>query len=211
MTSTADESVAPTTDVDTEPASIINEMLDLDDFLATDVRRAEKTEILYTKPHLEAEIDALELELQSLTDGSSALPADEEAAVGDVPAGGERTAEVVAAEIQAKRREYAASGKKILLRQLASEDWMAFEQQWKAAFEKGAPYPAPMWDDLISKSAVTPSMPLEKVQALRTKLGNPPLSKLAITCWTLNTEGGVSVPFSRLSSRVLRPKQPETS
>lgn len=209
MTSTADESVAQTTD--TEQPSIINEMLDLDDFLATDVRRAEKTEILYTKPHLEAEIDALEIELQQLTDGTGAPLVDEEAAVGDVPAGGERTAEIVAAEIQDKRREYAASGKKVLLRQLASEDWMAFEQQWKSAFDDGAPYPAPMWDDLISRCAANPAMPLEKVQALRAKLGNPPLSKLAITCWDLNTKAGVSVPFSLLSSRVLRPKPPATS
>lgn len=199
-----------TTDV-TEQPSIINEMLDLDDFLATDVRRAEKTEVLYTKPHLEAEIDDLELELQRLTDGSGALPADEEAAVGDVPTGGDRTAEVVAAEIQAKRREYAESGKKILLRQLASEDWTAFEQQWKTAFDNGAPYPAEMWDDLIAKSAVTPAMPLDKVKALRAKLGHPPLSKIAITCWKLNTEVGVSVPFSRLSSHVLKHKQPEKS
>lgn len=206
-----------TTDASTTPepadeaGSIINEMLDLDDFLATDVRRAEKTEIIYAKPHLEAEIDALELELQRLTDGSGALLVDDEAAVGDVPAGGERTAEVVAAEIQDKRREYAASGKKVLLRQLASEDWMAFEQQWKSAFDNGAPYPAPMWDDLISRCAANPAMPLEKVQALRKKLGNPPLSKIAITCWDLNAKAGVSVPFSLLSSRVLRPRPPATS
>ena len=36
-------------------------------------------------------------------------------------------------------------------------------------------------------------------------------SRLAMTAWALNTEGGVSVPFSRLSSLVLDPKQRATS
>lgn len=188
------------------PESVIDTVLDLDELLASDVRRAEKTEILYTKPHLEAEIDALEAELQQLTDGSSSPMVDEEASLAEGPVGG-RSAEVVAREIQEKRKEYAASGRSVRLKQLPSEDWTAFETTWKAALSKGAPYPVAMWDDLISKCAVAPEMPLAKVQALRAKLGHPPLHKLAMTCWDLNTTSGVSVPKSPLSSDVLRPRK----
>ncbi|MEV5001940.1 hypothetical protein [Nocardioides sp. LML1-1-1.1] len=186
--------------------SVINEMLDLDDLLASEVRRAEKLFPLYTKPHLEAEIDVLQVELESVTDGSAAVPADDEAAVGDDTPHDGRSAEVIAREIQAKRQEYAASRRMIRLRQLTSEDWLAFEQDWKKTLDKGAPYPPEMWDAVIAASAVAPEMPVDKVRALRKKLGNPPLYELAMEAWKLNTEGGISVPFSRLSSHVLRPK-----
>lgn len=193
--------------------NFINEFLDLDEVLSAQVHLAEKTEVLYTKPHIEAEINALELELQRLTDGTGApvLAADDEASVGDAAPEGQRTARDVALEIQAKRREYAESGRKIVLRQLPSDDWLAFEAHWKQALDKGAPYPPEMWDDLISKSAVRPEMPAAKVKALRKKFGNPTLYVLGMTCWKLNTESGVSVPFSQLSSAVLKPRARATS
>lgn len=192
--------------------SVINEMLDLDDLFASEVRRAEKLFPLYTKPHLEAEIDGLLLELQGVSDGSAADPADpadpadEERAVGEHRAASERTAEVITREIEAKRREYAASRRMIRLRQLPSEKWLAWEQQWKDALDKGPAYPPEMWDSLISVSAVEPELPVESVKALRGKVGYPPLAALADVAWKLNTEGGVSVPFSQRSSRALKPR-----
>lgn len=188
-----------------DTAGIIDDFLDLDEILSAQVHRAERTEILYLKPHLEAEIDALEAELEKAASNPHWTDTSGEAAVGDQPAGS-ATAEELAEQIQAKRREYAESGKKVLLRQLPSEEWTGFEATWKKALDTGSPYPAEMWDDLISKCAVRPTMPVDKVKALRKKLGYPPLHKLALTAWKLNTEGGVSVPFSRLSSDVLRPK-----
>lgn len=187
--------------------SVINEMLDLDDLLANDVRRAEKLVPLYTKPYLEAEIDALQLELESVTDGSATVPADSEASLGDDGPSDRRSAETIAREIQAKRQEYAASRKMIRLRQLTSEDWLAWETEWQKTLDKGAPFPPEMWDSVIAASAVQPEMPVEKVKQLRSKLGNPPLYAIAMEAWKLNTEGGISVPFSPLSSRVLRPKE----
>jgi hypothetical protein len=207
-----DPTLAPAAD-DQADATFINEFLDVDDVLAAPAHLSEKTEILYTKPELEAEINALELELQGLTDGTGApvLDADGEASVGDAAPQGGRTARVVALEIQAKRREYAESGRKIVLRQLPSEDWLAFEATWKKALDAGAPYPPAMWDDLIAKSAIRPEMTAAKVKALRTKFGNPTLYVLGMTCWKLNTESGISIPFSQLSSAVLKPRRHATS
>ena len=193
--------------------NLINDFLDLDEVLAAQVHLAEKTEVLYTKPHLEAEINALEIELERLTDGTGSPVVDpaDEASVGDAPTASGRTAQVIALEIQAKRQEYAESGRKIVLRQLPSDDWLAFEATWKQALDKGAPYPPEMWEALISQCARRPEMPVEKVKALRKKFGQPTLHVLGMTCWKLNTEGGVSVPFSQLSSAVLKPKQRATS
>lgn len=203
-------STEPTTDpaIDT---SIIDEILDIDALLASNIERAERSEVLYTKPHLEAKIDALEAELERLNIGSDSNSPDGEAAVGDAPAAGGRSPEVVAREIQALRREYAASGRLVRLRQLPSEEWTSFEATWKDALSKPPPFPAAMWDDLIAKCAIAPELPVAKVRDLRKKLGHPPLHKLALTCWDLNTEAGVSVPFSRLSSDALKPKRPGMS
>ncbi|NGZ99622.1 hypothetical protein G5V59_02495 [Nocardioides sp. W3-2-3] len=135
------------------------------------------------------------------------MPADDEAAVGDTTSRDGRSAEVIAREIQAKRQEYAASRKMIRLRQLASEDWLAWEQQWKTVLDKGAPYPPEMWDSVIAVSAVEPEMPAGKVKETPQEARQP--AALRDSPWrrgSLNTEGGISVPFSRLSSHVLRPK-----
>ncbi|UUW88469.1 hypothetical protein [Pimelobacter simplex] len=188
-----------------DTAGLIDDFLDLDEILSAQVHRAEKTEILYLKPHLEAEIDALEADLEKAVSNPRWLDAVGEVAVGD-QADDSATAEDLAEQIQSKRREYAESGKKVLLRQMPSDEWTEFEATWKKVLEAGSPYPAEMWDDLISKCAVRPTMPVDKLKALRKKLGHPPLHNLALTAWKLNTEGGVSVPFSRLSSDVLRPK-----
>lgn len=201
------------TDPTTDPAvdtSIIDEILDIDALLASNIERAERSEVLYTKPHLEAKIDALEAELERLNIGADSVQRDGEASVADAAAGG-RSAEVVAREIQELRKEYAASGRLVRLRQLPSEEWTSFEATWKDALAKPPPFPAAMWDDLIAKCAIAPELPVAKVRDLRKKLGHPPLHKLALTCWDLNTEAGVSVPFSRLSSQALAPKRPGTS
>lgn len=197
--------------IDAADASIIDEILDIDALLASEIERSERSEILYLKPHLEAKIGALENELQRLSIDTDSKTPDAERSLADAPAAAGRTAEVVAREIQSLRAEYAASGKLVKIRQLPSEDWTAFEALWKDTLAKGAPYPATMWDDLIAKCAIAPELPLAKVQALRKKLGHPPMHKLALSCWELNTQAGVSVPFSRLSSAVLKPRQPGTN
>lgn len=202
-------STEPTTDA--TDLSIIDEILDIDALLASEIERSERSEILYTKPHLEAKIDALDSELERANIGAESNLPDGERSVGEAPATEGRTTEVIAREIQALRAEYAASGKIIRLRQLPSEDWTAFEAHWKDALAKGAPYPVEMWDDLISKCAIAPELPITKVRALRKKLGHPPLHKIALSCWDLNTQAGVSVPFSRLSSEALRHKRPGMS
>jgi hypothetical protein len=59
---------------------IVDTILDLDGLLSADVRRAEKTARFCSKPWLEADIDELVFELESLTDNDGIpLPAGEHA------------------------------------------------------------------------------------------------------------------------------------
>jgi hypothetical protein len=54
--------------IEPPPVSIIDTILQLDDYLSGDVRRAEKTARFCSKPWLEADIDELLFELEGLTD-----------------------------------------------------------------------------------------------------------------------------------------------
>lgn len=187
------------------------DILDIDELLsAATSHLAEKTIFIYLRPDLEAQIDALELKLAAITDGSGQVSTNSEVAVGEAATSGS-DATAVAEEIQALRREYAASRRGIKVRQLNDEDWPAFEAKWKKALSDGAPYPVEMWNELIVASALAPRLAVEEVKGMRKKLGSPAMRTLEMGCWDLNTRSGASVPFSQLASRALRPKGPATS
>ncbi|WGX98723.1 hypothetical protein [Nocardioides sp. L-11A] len=179
-----------------QPEPAVTEYLDLDAVLSGAAILAERTEILYTKPHLEAQLDALDFEIQRLTSGAAPKSELDESAVGDSPVSADgRSVEALIEERQAKRREYIASGRKVLLRQMNGDAWAEFEAKWKKELAAKAPYPMAMWNELLAASLVSPAASVEKVAALRKKFGAPALEKLARSTWEMNTEGGVSVPF----------------
>lgn len=194
-----------TDDVSHIDPSIVDTILDLDELLSSDVRRAEATARFSIKPWLEGEIEELERELDDLTDGSGKPAGRGEASLADE---GPSAAFLKAEEIQAKRQEYAESFRSVRVEQLSSDDWLAFNQKHRKALDSPPPYPAAMWDELIAACAIAPKMPLEKVQALRKKIGQPQMHEIASKCWQANTEQGVSVPKSPLSSHVLRLQRP---
>jgi hypothetical protein len=180
--------------------SIIDTILQLDDYLSGDVRRAEKTARFCSKPWLEADIDQLVFELDSLTDSQgNALPAGE-VAVGEQV----RTAEQVAVEIQTLQAEYGAAFVSVRMGQLPSDKWQEFRTTWRTVMDKGAPYPNEFYDALIGVSAKTPAISAEQSAKLRTVLGDPQMDVLANAAWEVNTNSGVSIPKSPLSSLVLR-------
>lgn len=182
-------------------ASIVDTILDLDELLSADVRRAEKTARFCTKPWLEADIDELEAELAMLLDAQgNPLPTPDRALDGD----GVRTAAQVALEIQEKRAEMGQAFRSVRMGQLPSDKWNEFKAKHRATLDKGAPYPDEFYDELIAASALRPPMPLEKVQQLRTVLGDPQMDELSVTAWKVNAESGVSIPKSPTSSHVLR-------
>lgn len=178
---------------DPPPVSIIDTILDLDSFMSGDVRRAEKTARFCSKPWLEADIDELIFELDALTDEQ-----------GNPIPGQEKAAHAVAVKIQTKQAAYGAAFVSVRMAQLSSDDWKAFRTKWREALDKPGEKPNELYNELIEVSAKTP--PITAVQAahLRTKLGDPQMDTLASAAWDVNTNSGVSIPKSPLSSHVLR-------
>jgi hypothetical protein len=182
--------------------SVVDTVFDLDEFLAADVRLAQKQAAWYTKPDLEAVIEQLNAELDSLTDANGRPLAVPDGSLVDG-----RTAETVAAELLAVQRDYAASRRYILMQQLDSTDWDAFQAKWKDALNNDPPYPPDFYAELISRCAVRPAVPVEKVPDLRTRLGGPAFEAIWSAAWSVNTRSGVSIPKSLLSSAVLKGSQ----
>lgn len=188
-------------------ASIVDTILDLDDLLSAQVRRAEKTVPIYTRADLEGRIDELDEELSNLVDDTGKSLPDR---VMD-----QRNPGDIAAEIQDLRRQYAASRVNITVRQMPSDDWDEFRRIHKDAIAKvGTSEEAgdEFWNLLIAatmvaKKPVTP----DQVAAMRKKFGPPQIDLVGKAAWWVCTQAGVSVPFSQTSSAVLRQEQRATS
>ena len=209
MSQTTDENpfVKPTEAPDLD-LSIISTILDLDELMSAEVKRAERMVPIYLRPDLEAQIDTNEAEHIELVGPDGEVPTSVDASLADTDS---VRAFELAELIQATRREYAASARNIRLRQLPSDDWEAFREKHQKTLEAGAPFPSGMWNELIAASAAQPPLGLDQVVALRSKLGAPTMDFLANASFELNTRSGVSVPKSPLSSLVLKQREPETS
>lgn len=186
--------------------SIVDTILNLDELMSADVRRAEKTARFFLEAWREARIDELEAELQQLTDAQGNPVQRPDRAVSETGEDGEpvRTAYDVAVELQTEQALLARSARSVRMRQVADDDWMAFEAKWKDAIAGAPPRPVEFWNELIAMSAHTPQIPIAKVRAMRKQLGHPPMEVLGMAAWDVNATSGVSVPKSRLSSHVLK-------
>jgi hypothetical protein len=178
--------------------SIVDEILNLDDFLSGDVRRAEKVVRICTRPDLEGDIDQLEAELATLVD-SNGNPLEIDESLGD---GTARTAVVVAMEIEDLQQEMAASMRSIRLRAMPEPEWAAFRETHLKDRDEGVS--DAVWDLMIVACAVAPTISAEQITGMRQRLGHPQIDVIATGAWNVNTKAGVSIPKSSLSSVVLR-------
>lgn len=181
--------------------SVVDTVFDLDEFLAADIRLAEKQAAFYTRPDLEAQIEELNAELDSLTDANGRPLPDPDRSLEEG-----RTAQVVMVELAAVQKEYAASRRSILMRQLDTDDWDAFQTQWKEEIAKEPPAPRDpaFYADLISRCAIKPEIPADKIAPMRKRIGAPAFEEIWRAAWNVNTRSGVSIPKSWLSSAVQR-------
>lgn len=192
------EDPTPSDSASSGVGSIVDSILDLDELLSGDVRRARKTVQICIKPWLEADLDRLEAELNSLTDERGeplTSPADEPMATS------ERTAYVVANEYRDVQREYAAAMRSVVLEQMPQSEWATWQHANETKLENGDPG---AFNELIVKCAVQPEFTLEKLVQMRERLGHSQVNAIANGAWAVNTRSGVSVPKSSLSSHVLR-------
>jgi hypothetical protein len=191
----------------TEPVdskSIVDQVLDLDEFLSADVRLATTEAAWYIRPDMQAEIEHLNAELDSLTDsqGRPLVVTDESMA------DGERSAKVVTAELLEKQKEYASFRRVIIMQQLDEDDWTAFQEKWKDELKKNPPYVPAFYEELIIRCAIRPTINVEQLRQLRKRVGAPVFEELWGKAWAVNTRSGVSIPKSWLSSNVQRQQQP---
>jgi hypothetical protein len=96
----------------------------------------------------------------------------------------------------------------IVMQQLDEDDWAAFQAQWKDALAKEPPYPPEFYADLITKCALRPKIPADKVAEFRKKVGAPAVRGDLADGVGGEHQSGVSIPKSLLSSAVLRQQQP---
>jgi hypothetical protein len=187
-----------------DPRSIVDTILNLDEILSGDVRRAEKTVYIYVRPDLAADIEELDAELATLIDDrGNPLEVDEALASEG------RTARDVALEREAKASEMAASRRAIRLRQMPENEWSVFRE--KHLNDGDSTISDEVWNKLIAASAIAPRMNEEQVAQLRGKIGHPQLDVIASGSWDVNIRGGVSIPKSSISSVVLRRTRHEQS
>lgn len=190
-------------DVKINQPSIVDQVLDLDDFLAGDVRLAERTARFSIKPDLEAKIEDLNAELAGKLDAQGRPRTDIDQALGD----GARSADAVSLDIEEVTAEYQASMRSVRMRQIDTDEWTEFLAAHKKALAEGVPYPSDFYEDLIVRTAVAPPFTADQVKQLRKRVGQAQFQELCSTAWNVNTESGVSVPKSLLSSAVLRQRQ----
>lgn len=191
-----------------ELPSIVDQLFSLDDLESNDVRRAEKTARICTRPDLEADIDALEAELADLTDenGRPIHPIEDRDLSGDA---GVRTALTVSEEIRALQEQMAASMRGVRMRALSADDWQAFRQRHKAAFEsddflRNSELPRVVYEELIALCAAPPLNSPEAVAKFKSKYGINQIDELAAIAYRVNLGSGVSIPKSPASLAVLR-------
>lgn len=182
--------------------SIVDTIFDFDELESGNIRLAITQAAWYTRADLEAQIEALNAELDSLTDSQGRpLPVIDES-MAEV-----RSARTVASELAAVQKTYAASRRVVLMQQLDEDDFQAFQSKWKDDMAKGYPYPAAFYVELITRCAIKPTISEEQLAALRKKVGRPAYDELWRKAWNVNTQSGVSIPKSSLSSAVLSQQQ----
>lgn len=191
-----------------EGDSIVNTLFTLDAYLASDVRRAEKTARFCTNPGIEAQMEDLVAELDTLVDPQGRPKPSVDASMAD----GGRSALSVSDEIEALEADYAKAMASVRLKAMDEDDWTAFQARHKTALSEMPPYPAAFYEDLILRSDPMITMPggkaekvsAEQLQRLRKVLGHAAFNEISQAAWTVNTSSGVSVPKSSLSSAVRR-------
>lgn len=177
----------------------VQNILDLDALLSSaEIHRAEKTATIYLRADLEGDWDRLEAELDLLTDSTGKPYPRPEGGLDEV----RRTAQQVAAEIEALQDEYGASAQSVRFRQRPADEWQAFLDTHKGSDD--GTRPPEFWNDLIAFAAVGPPMTVAQVAQLRTKLGAPQMTTFGNAAWNVNAQSGVSIPKSLLSSHVLK-------
>lgn len=201
----SDTDVALSDETTTNPtlsgdASIVDTVLDLDEALSGDVRRAERTARFCIKPHLHAVLDRLEGELEDLTDAQG-RPLEKGA---DSPlASDARDLDVVMTEYRAAQGEYVAAMRSVTVAAMEPTGWKAFKTKWakQVAAEQMSD---DMRKELVVKCSSRPEISADQYDKLLDRYGEAAMARIGQAAWAACDHTGVDVPKSPVFSAVQR-------
>lgn len=168
-----------------EPAAL--NVFDFDELLSAG-RLVERYAVICLRGDLEAAWIEKVTELASLVDDDGEVRGGEEASLGDK----QRAAELNA-EVEALYEERLAASRRITFRAMPEDDW----DTWDAAHRNSAGNIKDLrryYDELISRCAISPTLTVEQVQAMRKNLTRNQMLSLGNEAFWANTTGGVDVP-----------------
>jgi hypothetical protein len=163
----------------------MTQILDIDEILAT-AALPEKVAYFTVAPALEAELDVLVAELDTLVDhlGRARAETPEDVRpVGDV-----------VADIESVRGRLLESRRSVRMRGLSAEGWDEFMKRHRTAVDGGVATSPPVAGELISLCAVEPEMSAEQVAGLWKALGPSQMKVLVDTAFHLHLSSPVDMP-----------------
>lgn len=173
----------------------------IDDILSR-ARTPERYAKVCLRGDLEARHEQLVRDLTPLIDAQgTVLDPDEEASLGEGT--NASRAQQLAADLATVREEMAQNMWFPLFRGMPSDAMAVFNE---AHYPKKETAPLNDYNDrLIATCMVDPVVTVEQVRELRKKLGSRAMLELIKTATEVNTQGGVDIPFSPISSPALKP------
>lgn len=152
--------------------------------------RVERTATICLAANLQGEWDRLVDELSTLVNPLGEVLDNSE------PSAGQQSAEGRAIEISERltelRREMAAKVWHVTFRAMSSDDFASFSKRHQP--KSNTADHTDFYNRLICETAVSPTISMEQIKALRQKLGPQAIKKLIETASEVCTRGGLDVP-----------------
>lgn len=184
-------------DADTA-TSIIDTVLDLNAFMAADIRLPARTTYVQTRPHLFARRDELIEELKRYVDDRGNL-------VGDEAAAGERDGTVVMADLKVIQDALDAgrAAGKVIVEKMSTAAWDAFGKRFADELDEQR-LTLEMRRQLVVDSPTTPAIDETAYDWIREHWGDPAIGAISDAAWDANTATGADQGKSPLYSLVQR-------
>ena len=173
-------------------------ILSLDEIMSS-ARLVERTVRICIRGDLEAEYEQTVNELGTLVDANGEVLTKGDQALSD----GSRAQEL-AGRVQDLEAQMKAASRTVRFRAMPDDDWRAFLKTHEDAAGKVKDYDA-FNEQIIARCAISPTLTVEGVRAMRKKLTPTQMTALANGAYWACTTGGVDVPKSPSFSPAPRP------
>lgn len=164
-------------------------ILTLDEIMSS-ARLVERTARICLRGDLEAEYNETLEELAGLVDADGNVISDGDQALGDA-----NRADQLAERARELRTEMKAATRRVRFRAMPDDEWRAWDKAQRGSDGKIKDQDA-YNNEIIARCAIEPTMTVDDVKRLRSKLGPTQLVALANAAFFACTTGGLDVPKS---------------